>query len=48
MSSEEAEGESIKNVEYSEEWTRERAEKNRQKALLLRKSKLVAHPYANK
>lgn len=27
---------------------KERAEKNRQRALLLRKSKVVTHPYANR
>lgn len=32
--------------EDDKQWGRERAEKNRQRALLLRKSKLVAHPYA--
>lgn len=30
----------------SPQWYKERAEKNRQRALLLKKAKLVAHPYA--
>lgn len=47
MSSEEADGSKSQDVdETSTNWIKERAEKNRQKALLLRKTKLVAHPYA--
>ncbi|KAF7993339.1 hypothetical protein HCN44_006399 [Aphidius gifuensis] len=47
MSSEEADGSKSEDVDQtSTEWMKERAEKNRQKALLLRKTKLVAHPYA--
>lgn len=47
MSEEEPKSVEEKSLPNSSEDWRERAERNRQRALLLRKSKVVAHPYAN-
>jgi len=47
-----ADTERLKNDESKDErarspqWFQERAERNRQRALLLKKSKIVAHPYS--
>lgn len=44
------ENDSIKNGDNTEmeKQLKERAEKNRQRAMLLKKSKIVTHPYANR